>query len=62
MTAAIDGSSQTSSDPLGVWAEYPGISYSGEILLDNDDVEYLETNDVFEGVVQTIMGSIIGVG
>lgn len=48
--------------PSSVWAMCPTISITGEMGFDEDDVVYMETEGIFEGVILHEMGHCIGIG
>lgn len=51
-----------SAGPTGVWQDHPGISYSGMMEFDSDDMQSMEDNGSFKGVILHEMGHVIGVG
>ena len=51
-----------SSRPTGVWADCEGISYAGEMIFDIADIGILQEFNILDGVVQNLMGAVIGVG
>lgn len=51
-----------SAGPTGVWQEFPGISYSGQMEFDLADMQSMEDNGSFKGVILHEMGHVIGVG
>ncbi|CAM9538327.1 unnamed protein product, partial [Hapterophycus canaliculatus] len=61
---SIDGAGGIlgSAGPTGVWADYPGISYSGSMNFDVADITNMEADGSFEGVITHEMGHVIGVG
>ncbi|CAM9289939.1 unnamed protein product, partial [Scytosiphon promiscuus] len=61
---SIDGPSGTLgfAGPRGIWNECQGISYSGEMTFDLDDIDDMESQGTFEGVILHEMGHVIGVG
>lgn len=60
----IDGAGGTlgSAGPTGVWSEFRGISYSGQMEFDSSDIAQMERDGTFEGVILHEMGHVIGVG
>lgn len=51
-----------SAGPTGVWRDAPGISYSGQMVFDIGDIDQMESDGSFEGVILHEMGHVIGVG
>lgn len=64
MLKAIDGSGGTfgAAGPTDVWQTCPTISLLGVIMFDIADIEDMEDNGTFEGIVLHEMGHVIGVG
>lgn len=62
--ANLDGERGTLAlgGPLGVWEDYPGISYHGDIIFDLNDIELLEETGSLKGLALHEMGHAIGVG
>lgn len=60
----IDGPSGTLgfAGPRGIWSDCRGISYSGEMTFDVDDMSQMEDQGTFEGVILHEMGHVIGTG
>ena len=60
----IDGNGGTlgSAGPSSVWTACKTVSLLGAMTFDIDDIEDMEDNDTFEGVIQHEMGHVIGVG
>ncbi|CAM9138778.1 unnamed protein product [Ectocarpus fasciculatus] len=48
--------------PRGVYSDCRGISYSGEMTFDIDDIAEMERQGTFEGVILHEMGHVIGTG
>ncbi|CAM9383445.1 unnamed protein product, partial [Hapterophycus canaliculatus] len=61
---AIDGLYGTLgfAGPSGVWSDCRGISYSGSMTFDIDDIAAMESQGTFEGVILHEMGHVIGTG
>ena len=51
-----------SSGPTGVWENCDGISYAGDMIFDVADIAILEEFNILDGVIQNLMGAVIGVG
>ncbi|CAM9396512.1 unnamed protein product, partial [Laminaria digitata] len=51
-----------SAGPTGIWQDFQGISYSGQMEFDLDDMQMMIDNGSFEGVILHEMGHCIGVG
>eukprot|EP00904_Undaria_pinnatifida_P013079 jgi/Undpi1/8901/HiC_scaffold_25.g11363.m1 len=60
----IDGTGGTlgSAGPTSIWNSCNTISLLGAMTFDIDDIENMEDNGTFEGVIQHEMGHVIGVG
>ena len=57
-----NGGSLGSAGANSVWAACPTISLLGEMRIDIDDVDDMEDNGTFKGVILHEMGHAIGVG
>ena len=62
--AEIDGVGGTLgfASPDLVWLDCPSISLTGSMTFDIQDIDALEENGLFEGVILHEMGHVIGVG
>lgn len=48
--------------PSGIYNSCMGISYSGDMTFDIDDISVMESQGIFEGVILHEMGHVLGVG
>lgn len=48
--------------PLYVWSDCRSISIEGFMEFDIDDIAYMESTGIFEGVILHEMGHAIGIG
>lgn len=56
------GDSLGSSGPTAVYTFCTSIAARGEIVLDVDDIDELESSGAFESVILREMGHVIGIG